>query len=335
MAAVERGPPATATRGAMLRAMSAAGAGPLRVREILEAGIRAYRANASAMLRLAAVVVLPMQLAIFVVDIVVVKTPQRVPGDLLQIGTAANRHVSQGAAIPGGAISWFISALAIAVCTRAASEGYMGRTVDPGEALRFTFGRIGPILWQAALMAVALIVAFVALVVPGIYLYAAWSLALPVLLIEGLGARKSLSRSRALVKGRWWPVAGVLLGATLMALVVADGFALLVLAVIGRGSSVLSAAAITNAAIAVGMIVVTPFRAAVGTVLYYELQSRPIPVAEAMVAPRERLVAQPPEIVVETLEPPTRLASIANRALVLSGGIAIVASLVVVRVFGV
>jgi hypothetical protein len=111
-------------------------------------------------------------------------------------------------------------------------------------------------------------------VVPGIYLYAAWSVALPVLMIEGLGARESLGRSRALLKGRWWPVAGVMLAATLATYVVYYGFIALVLGVIGRGPTVLSAAAVTNAAIAIGMIIVNPFYSTVRTILYYDLDLR-------------------------------------------------------------
>jgi hypothetical protein len=123
-------------------------------------------------------------------------------------------------------------------------------------------------------MYLGLIVAFVALVLPGVYLYAAWSVALQVLVIEGLGAGESLRRSRDLVKGRWWSVAGVVLAMTLITILLSDGLAAVVLAVFGRGPTVLSSAAITNGAIAIGAIITNPFHSSVGTVLYYGLHTR-------------------------------------------------------------
>ena len=44
-------------------------------------------------------------------------------------------------------------------------------------------------------------------IVPGIYLFVAFAVALPVLMSEGERGRKALGRSRALVRGRWWKTA--------------------------------------------------------------------------------------------------------------------------------
>ncbi|HEY1777321.1 MAG TPA: hypothetical protein VGG41_14275 [Solirubrobacteraceae bacterium] len=295
------------------------------------------------MLKLTLLVALPLQVVGFIVDVVLAGSPQAVPGDLLAIGTAANRHVNAGALSAGDAITWFIGVFATALCTRAASEIHLGRRADVGDALRFTLGRIGAVLWLSVLLGVGLFIGYLALIVPGIYLYAAWSVAVPVLLLEGLGARKSLSRSRALVKGRWWRVAGVILASNLIVIILADGFSLAVLAVIGRGPTVLSAAVVINVALAVAAIVVNPFRAAVVTVLYYDLQSRPLAAVETAKAapsatPREEPTPPRPArtvaAAVEVLPEMTRGEKAFNRGLVTVLGVTLLASVVAVRVFG-
>ena len=53
------------------------------------------------------------------------------------------------------------------------------------------------------------VLGLVLLIVPGVYLYVCFAVAMPVLLTEGLKGRHALGRSRRLVKGRFWRTFGV------------------------------------------------------------------------------------------------------------------------------
>ena len=65
-----------------------------------------------------------------------------------------------------------------------------------------------------------LIPAFIALIIPGIWLAVAWSVSYPALLSEGIGPVAALGRSFRLVRGRWWPTFGALLVMYLIVLVI-------------------------------------------------------------------------------------------------------------------
>ena len=66
-----------------------------------------------------------------------------------------------------------------------------------------------PRVLVAALLTVSLTsVATALLVVPGAWLYTRWSLSVPVICKEDMGAVESLKRSSALVRGRFWFVLG-------------------------------------------------------------------------------------------------------------------------------
>ena len=97
------------------------------------------------------------------------------------------------------------------------SSAYLSGDPDWKESLRFALAHAESLIWLAILTFLGLIVGFLLCVAPAVYLYAAWAVATPVLLIEGLKGTKALGRSRQLVKGRWGPtflviVIGAILG---------------------------------------------------------------------------------------------------------------------------
>jgi hypothetical protein len=78
--------------------------------------------------------------------------------------------------------------------------------------LQKTAGNLTPLFGVTALYLLACL--FMAVTVVGIpfaiYFAVAWSLAVPALAVDNLGLRRALSRSRNLIRGRWWRVCGVL-----------------------------------------------------------------------------------------------------------------------------
>jgi hypothetical protein len=156
------------------------------------------------------------------------------------------------------------------------SDAYLDHKPQFAASLLFAVRRFPALLGMNILLFLGLIAGLIALVIPGIWLYGLWSVAAPALLIEGLGPARSLGRSRRLVKGRWWPTAGVLIVASIMVAVVSGAFEALLVAVDSLGSqpSLLAAVLVVTASGAVATIITQPFHAAVTTILYYDLRVR-------------------------------------------------------------
>lgn len=106
------------------------------------------------------------------------------------------------------------------------------------------------------------------LVVP--WLAVSWSLAIPVLVVEGTTSTGALTRSVSLVRGRWWPTFGTILTAWLI-VVVLSGIASRILGAFLPAGDNVAAGLIISTGIAVAT---TPFIVAVLAVLYFDLRAR-------------------------------------------------------------
>lgn len=85
------------------------------------------------------------------------------------------------------------------------------RGVEPDsiiDTLKSLKPRLWPIIWVQIMLGVGVVIGFILLIVPGIYLLVVWSVVLPVVVLEGLNF-DAFRRSRALVKGSGWSVFGV------------------------------------------------------------------------------------------------------------------------------
>jgi hypothetical protein len=171
-------------------------------------------------------------------------------------------------------LGFVASQVATGASFKAVSGAYLDETPDWRECLQFARSKLGSLMWLSFVLVVFLIPAMLACLVPGIYLYGAWAVAAPVLLLEGVLGTKALKRSRSLVKGRWWPVAGVLLlSSILTGIVQAVVLGLTVALVSVSGNEVANAVAQAIGQTAASALT-TPFAAAVLTVLYFDLRVR-------------------------------------------------------------
>ncbi len=84
-----------------------------------------------------------------------------------------------------------------------ASEQIEKGQADLGTSVRFAASRLLSIWALSIVVGVIVVLGFVALIVPGIILAIMFSLAFPVLIIEGKGVLDSMGRSRELVGHRW------------------------------------------------------------------------------------------------------------------------------------
>jgi hypothetical protein len=249
---------------------------PLRIGEILDAGIKAYLRNARTLLGLTALVVVPFQALAAVVLLSTVSNGDEIPhGSVLAVGHRSAAHAtSVGANAVLGITSILVAAITTAACVKAVSDIYLDQPTSIRGSLSFALRRSLALIWLEILTGVLLVIAFIALVIPGIWLYGAWSVATQALLIERLGAASALGRSYALVRGRWWPTAGVLIVSQIMVSIVGGAIQALLVAIFLAGSSVLVTALVVSLAAAVSAILTRPLSAAIRTVLYYDLRVR-------------------------------------------------------------
>lgn len=256
--------------------MSATALRPLQVGEILDAGIKVYLRNWRTLMGLTAVVVVPFQTLSAVILLSTVSNGYEVPHSSFgSIGSRSSAHAtSLGANAVLDITGLLVSALTAAACVKAVSDAYLDHPTGVGISLRFAARRLLSVLWLEILTFVLLAIAFVLLVIPGIWLYAAWSVAIPVLLIEGTGAYRALGRSFHLVKGRWWPTAGVLIVAELMVALLGGAISGLLVGVFLSGGSVVVTVVLVSLAAAVSAVLTRPFTASIRTVLYFDLRVR-------------------------------------------------------------
>jgi hypothetical protein len=241
---------------------------PLGIGEIFDVGITIYRRNFRALLTLVFVVVAPIEIVSALIQ------SSAVPeGDGLITETPSGAIAGFGAA---GMLSFLGATVATGACFKAVADGYLGERAEWRPALRFAARRLHSILWITILGAVLAALGLVLLVIPGIYLYIAFSVAVPVLLTEGTKGRRALGRSRRLVKGRWWGAFGVVaLGAILVG-IVSGALTGLAGAITGFDTSdpTLGSFLVNTGATVIASLVATPLTAAFITVLYFDLRVR-------------------------------------------------------------
>ena len=173
-----------------------------------------------------------------------------------------------------GILTYVAAQVATGACFKAVGGAYFDEPADWRESLRFARSRIGPLLWLSFLFVVFLMLATIALLVPAIYLYVAWAVATPVLLLEDVRGRGALKRSRALVKGRWWPTLGVLILVGILAAVVQMVFLGLLVGVVSVSDNEVARAVAEGVGQMAASALTTPLSAAVLTVLYFDLRVR-------------------------------------------------------------
>lgn len=252
---------------------------PRRVGEVLDAAIKIYLGNARTLMALTATVVIPVQVVSAIVLLSAVPSGSDIPTGVFAIGHV-QRPPSGGAYIGATSLQLvmvFIGTLLVtAACVKAVSDVYLDQPPGYGPSLRFALRRLPALFAMEILLILGLIVGFVAVILPGIWLYASWSVATPSLLIERLRPARALGRSMRLVRDRWWATSAILIVAVLMGEVVNGAIQGLLVAVVSLPShpTLLAAVSASVLAATVGSVIVTPFTATVSTVLYYDLRVR-------------------------------------------------------------
>jgi hypothetical protein len=167
-------------------------------------------------------------------------------------------------------------------------DTYLGRPHTAADSLSYFSHRVGQLLWLGVIVLVSVLIGFILLILPGIWLAVGLSIAFPVLMLEGLTGFDAARRSMQLVQGNWWVTFGRLIVAYLIygvwtAIVGSIGGA------IGHGlTNVTVYEIIRGLANAVGFILAYPFITAVINLIYLDLRARKDGLADADLLERPR-----------------------------------------------
>ena len=263
--------------------MNAPALRPLGIGEILDVGIKIYWRNAWTLFRIVLFVVLPAQILVTVIQV------SALPSDEGRVGGPFGPSFGQSSGTLSGrdsvtlavgfGVATIINALAgklaQAGCFRAVADAYLGEEVGWRQSLRFGLRRLPAVVAVSLLSTIFIVVGAIACVIPGIYLWGALYVAIPVLLVEGVGPMRALGRSRELVKGRWWGTFGVAIIGYLLVAIVGAAFTGLILGVaVSSAQNTVTGFLVSTIATTLSSMLTTPAVAAFATVLYIDLRVR-------------------------------------------------------------
>lgn len=258
--------------------MDASALRPLGIGETLDMAIKLYQARFGTLAKAVAVVVTPVYVFTALVQLSLPSDDEFADSTTVDPTTGDFDFGEFWTFFAGLALTvlagYLASQLATAASFKIVSGTYLGEDPDWRASLGFAFSRLRSLIWLSIVFYVLVGLAFLVFVIPGIYFYAAWTVAVPVLLLEDIRGRKALKRSRQLVRGRWWQVAVVILLANILTSIVGGTLSGVLIGVSGAaGSEVVDAVAEVLGS-TVGAIITTPFAAAVIMVVYFDLRVR-------------------------------------------------------------
>ena len=281
---------------------------PLRFSQLFDVALNATVRRFLALAGLVLLAALPVAAVQLVILATTVSDPKDITSRSVFSGATASTNGAAGVNLTVTLLSAVVTVLGTAFCFKVVSAAYVGARAGWRSSLDFAAPRIAFVLWAAFLAGAGVVLGFLALIVPGVWLLVSWSVFLPALLFEGLGPPRALGRSFELVRGRWWATLGVLIVAGLVSNVasgiVSAGFDALLSS--SLGDHVFPAALIDSVGNAAASAVGLPFQAAMIAVLYFDLRTRKERVSVHDVARRLEVepIAPSPAVGVPEPEPP-------------------------------
>lgn len=131
--------------------------------------------------------------------------------------------------LSGMVIAIILGALLNAMISRAAIGDLSDGRPSFGDCLSAALPAILPVIAIGVLSGLAVVIGMIFLIVPGIYLWLGWSVAIPVLIQERAGVFGSMSRSRDLTRGNRWRLFALFLIIVVMVWIVQIASSLLTL----------------------------------------------------------------------------------------------------------
>jgi hypothetical protein len=248
---------------------------PLGIGEILDAGIKLFTLHWRTLVLSVACLILPVQILSALITASI--APEQLDLTSTESGVDEGEEVTfLVAQLLVLLLNGVSVLLATAVCFKAVADAYLGGEPDWRRSLRFGARRLAALIGLALAGGLILVLAFIALIVPGIWLAVAYSVAVPALLLERAGPIKALRRSFRLVRGRWWPTAGALVVGYLMIAILGAivQYAVLIVPSLLTDGNTLATALGAVVGGTLGAAITTPYTAAVVTLVYFDLRVR-------------------------------------------------------------
>ena len=237
---------------------------PKRLGEILSAAFNIYKANASKLILIVAIVVVPLSfISALFTGVVFAGTKHTVIGTDIVVVDRSFGLFFAGWLI-ATVIGFIISFVLQAAILRAAAQATIGDPVDPEESFRFGFKRLGSVILLSLLVGLAILGGLILLIIPGLIFAVLLSVSIPVLIVENRRGTEAMSRSWNLVKGHFWHAVGVIIVAAIIVGVISS-----IIGAIGGSQWV-----VRWIFTAIGTIITAPFTALVSVLLYLDLRSR-------------------------------------------------------------
>ena len=249
---------------------------PRGIGEMLDVAVSLYRARFGRLISVAAAVVVPVQ----VLSTLVLLSAQPDTVNVSFTGAATPQYNDRSSALQLGAIvivfivGVLSTAFVVAVCTRVVADAYSDNTADAGEIMQVARRRylavVGTSLLVAASEGIGFVFCFVGALVP----LTLFAVAVPSLILEGIGVSAALGRSVNLTKSHFFRVLGLVLTAQILGSVLNVGLAAGISTWLRHGGSTTALVIGQGVANAVAATLTTPFIATAIVVLYFDLRIR-------------------------------------------------------------
>ena len=249
---------------------------PRGIGEMLDAAVALYRSRLRRLLTVTAAVVVPVQ----ILSTIVLLSAQPDGFSPNFTGGLSPRYDSGSAAAQLAAylvillVGLISTAFVTAVCTRIVADAYIERPAGDADAVRLAAGRIFAVAGVSLLVAMAQVAGLLFCLVGVIVPITLFAVAVPALVLEGVGVFRALGRSIELTKTHFLRVLGLVLTAQLLGIVVNLGLAAAVAALLRTGGGTTALVISQGIASTVAAVLTTPFIAAAIVSCYFDLRIR-------------------------------------------------------------
>lgn len=139
-----------------------------------------------------------------------------------------------------------------------------GRSSSVADLMRSILPVFWPLLGASFLTALGIAGGLFLLIVPGVYLLAAWAVVAPAIVVERRKAFDALGRSRQLVRGNGWPVLGAVMVGFLIAMAASLGLS-------AAATAIVDGEIVDLVFTVLAQTVAAPIAALIAAVLYFRL----------------------------------------------------------------
>jgi hypothetical protein len=287
---------------------------PRSIGEILDQSFRLYRKHFLTFLAIAAILEIPITLGIQLAS-AYLEGPTTFD-DAFTVQTSNERAISlllsSGVALLLTLLGGLILSVGHGALTAAVADSYLDRPVTFDRGYAAMWKRVRPLLGAIGIQAVATIAVFLPLIaifllvllpdlnttgglasalglvcsiylfliagaIAVVYLFMRWTVAVPAIMVEDLGARDGLRRSWRLVEGYWWRTLGLnILLAILNAIITGAPTAMIVglIALFFRDMDFVTLSLVTAIVTALVTTIFVPLQLIATTLYYFDLRVR-------------------------------------------------------------